>query len=82
MLGSRTNRREFIAALGSPQGALAAKRATTAIPVVFSIGADPVEVGLVSSLSRPSGNVTGVYQFTAGLESKRLGQQPNWCGFD
>jgi putative ABC transport system substrate-binding protein len=66
-------RRASVIAASSPQGALAAKQATTTIPVVFSIGADPVEVGLVSSLSHPGGNVTGVYQFTAGLESKRLG---------
>jgi len=67
------HRHVSIIAATSPQGALAAKHATTAIPIVFSIGADPVEVGLVSSLSHPGGNVTGVYQFTAGLESKRLG---------
>jgi putative tryptophan/tyrosine transport system substrate-binding protein len=67
------HRQVSIIATSSPQGALAAKRATTAIPIVFSIGADPVEVGLVPSLSRPGGNVTGVYQFTAGLEAKRLG---------
>ena len=40
---------------------------------MFSIGSDPVEVGLVPSLNKPGGNLTGVYQFTAGLESKRLG---------
>jgi ABC-type uncharacterized transport system substrate-binding protein len=52
---------------------LAAKRATTEIPIVFSIGTDPVEVGLVPSLNKPGSNLTGVYQFTVGLESKRLG---------
>jgi len=66
-------RRVSAIAASSPQAALAAKRATATIPVVFSIGAAPGEAGIVSSLSPPRGNVTGVYQFTAGLESKRLG---------
>lgn len=67
-------RREVsVLAVSSPPGALAAKRATTTIPIVFSIGADPVAAGLVPTLSRPGGNVTGIYQFTTGLEAKRLG---------
>jgi putative ABC transport system substrate-binding protein len=59
--------------VSTPQGALAAKQATIEILIVFSIGSDPVEVGLVPSLNKPGGNLTGVYQLTAGLESKRLG---------
>jgi putative ABC transport system substrate-binding protein len=58
---------------GGDSSALAAKAATTTIPVVFSTGRDPVEIGLVSTLSRPSGNVTGVSFFSGNdLEPKRL----------
>jgi ABC-type uncharacterized transport system substrate-binding protein len=61
-----------IAAVGGNNSALAAKRATATIPIVFTSSADPVEVGLVTSLSHPGGNVTGVSWFDTELGAKQL----------
>jgi putative ABC transport system substrate-binding protein len=61
-----------IAACGSSAPGLAAKAATSTIPIVFQTGGDPVDDGLVASMSRPGGNVTGVSRLSVALDPKRL----------
>jgi putative ABC transport system substrate-binding protein len=62
----------LIAACGSSAPGLAAKAATTAIPIVFQTGADPVADGLVTSMNRPGGNMTGVSRMNVATDPKRL----------
>jgi putative tryptophan/tyrosine transport system substrate-binding protein len=63
----------IIVATGGDPAAQATKEATKTIPIVFVSGSDPVKFGLVSSLSRPEGNITGIHLSLLGLGAKRLG---------
>ena len=73
LVGDLIERKVTVIMAGGPPAAIAAKKATSTIPVVFTSGDDPVQTGLVSSINRPGGNLTGVYVFFSDVETKKLG---------
>ena len=72
LIADLINKNVTVIAPSAPPATLAAKAATREIPIVFAVGDDPVRLGLVSSLSRPGGNVTGASYFATALEAKRI----------
>ena len=72
-LAAELVQRHVAVIVGNTPPAMAAKTASSAIPIVFFTGADPVKLGLVASFNRPGGNATGVSFWSAALEAKRLG---------
>ena len=72
LVGDLVSRQVTVMAATTTPAALAAKRATSSIPIVFAMGADPIAIGMVDSLSRPSGNVTGINNYMSDLGAKRL----------
>ena len=70
LIGDLIKRNAAVIMAGGPPAALAAKKATSTTPVVFTTGDDPVQIGLVTSINRPGGNVTGVHVFFSEMEPK------------
>ncbi|HEX3340067.1 MAG TPA: ABC transporter substrate-binding protein [Pseudolabrys sp.] len=73
LIADLVKRNAAVLMTGGPPAALAAKKATSTIPIVFTSGDDPVQAGLVSSINKPGGNVTGVHIFFTEVEPKKLG---------